>query len=220
MSTSCCASADLCRPEPYRGPPLDERDLPLLAELAHEWDARVTFQGLRRRLGVHQQALARALRRLEGDGLVARSPEGYHLTELGFSALWGHARPRPPRDTYTLLQALLPPHTDDEAVARRLARRWTGPLRWYGEARNPGETTLAWLLDPSDALLKVRIAGGALAIESEDSGEAAFAAAGALLAALSDLYRAPDAPAPGPGHEAAGATRSHRSRVSKPSRVQ
>jgi hypothetical protein len=57
-------------------PRLDERVRGLLAE----FPGSVAFQGLRRTLGVHPESLTRALRRLERDGEIERTDEGYRLT--------------------------------------------------------------------------------------------------------------------------------------------
>ena len=45
--------------------------------LSTETDATYTFQGLKRRLGLHQEKLTRILRRLEDNNLVAKTEEGY-----------------------------------------------------------------------------------------------------------------------------------------------
>src|SRR5207245_10079983 len=45
--------------------------------LSMETDATYTFQGLKRRLGLHQEKLTRILRRLEDNNLVAKTEAGY-----------------------------------------------------------------------------------------------------------------------------------------------
>ena len=45
----------------------------------------MAFQGLRRRMNIHQEKLSRALQRLEGDGYVQHTSKGYVLTEKGSS---------------------------------------------------------------------------------------------------------------------------------------
>ena len=167
---------------------LEERERTVLVELAREMDAWVTFQGLRRQLGVHQQALARTLRRLEQQGLVAHAGKGYQLTDAGFSALRSD-RPAPAeaRPAIPVVHALLPPHVEPAAVARQLSRRWFGGLRWYGQSEGPGETSLHWLADKTRVTVRVSSAG--VTLEVEDTGDArAYAAARPVLAALAELY--------------------------------
>lgn len=170
---------------------LEPRALAVLSELAREGEAHVAFQGLRRRLELHQEQLARTLRRLEREGLVAREDHGYKLTEQGFAALRGKAVHRPRRETLTVLQAVLPPHLAPDAVAAQLSRRWFRGLRWYGHAEAPGEATLTWLAERGNAAVRVHLQGGTVALEVEvpPGGPAgAFAAARGLLAALAELY--------------------------------
>lgn len=169
-------------------PSLEERERTVLVELAREVDAWVTFQGLRRQLGVHQQALARTLRRLEQAGLIAHAGKGYQLTDAGFSALRtdrpGSAQARP---AIPVVHALLPPHVQPNAVAQQLSRRWFGGLRWYGQSEGPGETSLHWMAEKTK--VTVRVSPGSVTLEVEDTGDArAYAAARPVLAALSELY--------------------------------
>lgn len=170
-------------------PPLEDRERSVLAELAREMDAWVTFQGLRRQLGVHQQALARTLRRLESQGLLAHDGKGYQLTDQGSAALRGERVAPPRRDVLPLLQALLPPHVQPGDVARQLSRRWFGDLRWYGQSEGPGETSLHWMA--GKARVTVRVAPGSVHLEVEnDPGEPAraYSAVRPLLGALAELY--------------------------------
>lgn len=174
---------------------LPERDVAVLAELASEGEAHVAFQGLRRRLEVHQEILARTLRRLEGGGLIARDEKGYRLTEQGFAALRGRALPLARQEVLPVIQAILPPHLDASDVSERMRHRWFRGLRWYGSAEAPGETTLTWLTESEGARVRLRIAGGQLALEVEvpkSAPKSAFVAARGILAALAELYGLPD----------------------------
>lgn len=172
--------------------PLEEREREVLTELSREVDAWVTFQGLRRQLGVHQQALARTLRRLAAQGLVAHEGKGYQLTDAGLLAL-RHERGRPDaRPVTPVLHALLPPHVSPRDVAAQLSRRWFGGLRWYGQSEAGGETSLHWMAER--ARVTVRVSAGNITLEIEDAPGApeasarAFAAARPVLAAVAELY--------------------------------
>lgn len=168
---------------------LEERERDVLSELAREVDAWVSFQGLRRQLGVHQQALARVLRRMEQQGLVAHEGRGYQLTAVGLASLRGEATRERSRPVLPVLTAILPPHVQPRDVAAQLSRRWFGGLRWYGQSEAPGETSLHWLADRIK--VTVRVSAGNVTLEVEDtpgSHEKAFAAARPVLAALSELY--------------------------------
>lgn len=168
---------------------LEDREREVLAELARDFDAQVSFQGLRRQLGVHQQALARTLRRLESQGLIAHQGRGYHITDAGNAALAGDRSRASSRAVLPVVQALLPPHVGPGDVAAQLARRWFGGLRWYGQSEGPGETSLHWVADR--ARVTLRVTPGAVTLEVEDapgSPSRAFSAARPVLAALAELY--------------------------------
>ena len=183
-------------PPPAGAPALEERERSVLSELAAHLsrgageDAWVSFQGLRRQLGVHQQALARVLRRLEQQGLVAHGGQGYQLTDAGHAALRGIGAPEP-RASLPVLQALLPTHVAPRDVASQLSRRWFGGLRWYGQTEGPGETTLHWMA--GKARVTLRVATGSVQLEVEDGVEdpaRTFAAVRPVLAALAEVYGA------------------------------
>lgn len=180
--------------QPDAFPALEDRERSVLAELSREVDAWVSFQGLRRQLRVHQQALVRTLRRLQQDGLVAHDGKGYQLTDRGVAALRGDAalpRAEPPSAPVTLLEALLPPHAGHGDVAAQLARRWFGGLRWFGQSEGPGETALHWVAEPGNARVTVRVSAGSITLEvTPDPAEPArgFAAVRPLLAALAEVY--------------------------------
>ena len=185
-------------PASHVPPDLDDREFDVLAELARQEEGRTAFQGLRRRLGLHQQALTRTLRRLERQGVVAHDDQGYALTGQGHAALRGRAPLARHGETLPLLQALLPPSVTAEDVAERLARRWFRDLRWYGRADGPGGTTLSWLTVDRGLLVRVRFQAGMAVLEVEvPPGERleAFPAAQAVLRAISDLYAVGQTPA-------------------------
>ena len=178
---------------PDSSEPLDERELAVVAALRAE--EHTAFQGLRRKLGLHQQALTRTLRRLERQGVVERDERGYALTAQGRSAVKGLvplAASREPGELLPVLQALLPPAITADDVADRLARRWFRDLRWYGRSdATPGEVALSWLTVDTGALVRVRFAQGMAVLEVELApGERLdrFPAAQAVLKALAELY--------------------------------
>lgn len=178
--------------------PLEDRAVAVLSELARESDAKIAFQGLRRRLELHPEALSRTLRRLEAAGLVERDDSGYRLTESGSTKLTGRTVQGPQREILTLMQALLPPHADPEALAAQLGRRWFRGLRWYGQSSGPGESVLTWLAEPGNSMVRLRLTGDVVLLEVEvRPGEErrSFSAAKSVLEALAEVYGlVPDGP--------------------------
>jgi DNA-binding PadR family transcriptional regulator len=170
---------------------LEERERSVLAELAREVDAWVTFQGLRRQLGVHQQALTRTLRRLASEGLVAHDGKGYQLTDRGAQALRGVAFAPPSGKPLQVLEAMLPPYLSAGDVAAHLSRRWFGGLRWYAQSEGPGESVLHWMTENGKGRISVRVHGAGLTLEvspDPDDPTGGFGAVRPVLAALAELY--------------------------------
>lgn len=173
-------------------PGVSGRDASILGELARSDESALAFSGLRRRLGLHQQALARSLRRLEREGYVQRTGDGYRLSERGFGAVGDRTvSVRPDAAPAPLAQARLPDHVGAPEVVRSLAHRWFRDLHWYGLSEAPGETVLTWLTQPGGRRVRVRVAAGHFLIEAEADPEAPerpFRAARGLLSALAELY--------------------------------
>ena len=59
---------------------LSERDADILALIENEDLAIFTFDGLKRRTGIHSEPLSRILSRLEQEGIVKKEAEGYRVT--------------------------------------------------------------------------------------------------------------------------------------------
>ena len=59
---------------------LSERDADVLALIENEDLAIFTFDGLKRRTGLHSETLSRILSRLEEEGIVKKEPEGYRVS--------------------------------------------------------------------------------------------------------------------------------------------
>lgn len=174
--------------EPSR---LDERVLTALQGLP----GRVAFSGLRRVLRAHPESLARALRRLEREGLVERVDGGYRALVGAGSAPRALAR-----DLRSIAAIDLPVATPPEVLLARLTGRWFGSLRWVGVVERPEERLLAWarrdgsdyvLLGIDRGRLKVYVPAGPAGV-SGDADDAAYE----LLVHAVDALR-PTAPANG-----------------------
>jgi len=148
-------------------PRLDTRVLELLA--AHS--GRLAFNGLRRTLGAHPETLARALRRLERDGLIVRADGGYRIRDGIDDGLVD--RPAAPPAGRTLASVELPPGSSPDDVLGRLAGRWFGRLRWVGVYERPGAPELVWSLDDGRGSVRLGFDGRTLQVRiDEDAGSA------------------------------------------------
>jgi len=152
---------------------LDERVLSTLEGLA----GQIAFSGLRRTLRVHPESLARSLRRLEREGLVERSSDGYR-------ALRGprHDPVKRLDGLRPIAQVELPPGASTDTVLARLAGRWFGSLRWVGVVHEPTGQLLTWAGRDGTGRVLLGIRRGVLSVfvrddpsgEEDDPEEAAY----------------------------------------------
>ena len=151
------------RPDPASGVPagLDERILSALQTL----HGRIAFNGLRRALGAHPESLARALRRLEREGLVERADGGYRALEAADARTGDSGAP-----LRSIARVGLPPGTPPDSVLGRLSGRWFGGLRWVGEVERPDGRLLAWSRRDGSTPVLVGIRHGTLHVYVSDDG--------------------------------------------------
>lgn len=150
-------------PEPLE---LRSTDLEVLRSLGA--DEELAFQGLRRRMHVHQEKLSRALQRLERDGLVERSERGYVLTPKGSEVAHRWFAPVQ-EELRTVLQSYLPAGADPGAIARHLEGRWFGNIRWLGSRETPTERILRWVTFEPEVEVVLRLRWGQAVVETSAS---------------------------------------------------
>lgn len=175
---------------------LDDRVLHALEGLP----GRVAFSGLRRVLGAHPESLARALRRLEREGLVQRVDGGYRVLSDGLRSIEELTA-----ELHPIAQVDLPIGISPESLLGRLAGRWFGALRWVGVVERSDGRLLAWarrdgtghvLLGVDRGTLRVFVAGSGSRDDSSDTEEAAYEL---LVHAVEALRSAPSTTMPLPG---------------------
>ena len=142
---------------------LDERILATLQTL----HGRIAFSGLRRVLHAHPESLSRSLRRLEREGRVDRSSDGYRITEDALGA----SQPTGPQ-LRPIGQVTLPPGTVAESVLGRLAGRWFGSLRWVGVVDGPSGQLLTWAKRDGSAYILLGVRRGSLRVYLRVQGAA------------------------------------------------
>ncbi len=106
-----------------------ENDLVILKALGEDEDAReLSFQGIKRKLGLHQETLSRALHRLQRDGFVERLDHAYRISPKGILTI-GEVNKIPtlaklePVNPYSvsLLRARLPPDINKTDLVNSLS---------------------------------------------------------------------------------------------------
>src|SRR5512138_3059812 len=113
---------------------LSERDTDVLALIESEDLTVFTFDGLKRRTGLHPETLSRILSRLEEEGILKKEHTGYHvtpkITELKLCP------PRSETPTTSLIQTFLPSDLAVQQLISVLKGKWFGYLRWLGISEN------------------------------------------------------------------------------------
>lgn len=145
---------------------LSERDADVLTLISQEALTRFTFDGLKRRLGLHPETLSRILSRLEQEGIVEKGPGGYKVTSRinQFPTVHpvGSDELRMP-----LLQTLVPSNVSTEQLTQNLKGKWFGLLRWLGCTEGEEGITLKWITEDGGIQVNANILAPALTIEAK-----------------------------------------------------
>lgn len=143
-----------------------ERDTDVLNLISQEALTRFTFDGLKRRLGIHPETLSRILNRLEQEGIVEKGPGGYRVTSK--INLFPTLHPIGSDELrMSLLQTLIPPKVPVEQLIQNLKGKWFGLLRWMGCTEGEEGMTLKWITEDGGIQVNANILEPALTIEAK-----------------------------------------------------
>ena len=153
----------------YHGIPVSsvgDRDSDILAFLSEEEFTFFTFEGLKRRLGLHPETLSRILNRLEQEGIVKKSSEGYKVTREIAKHLKLH-QTNTHESRVSLLQTYLPSDIPVQQLISSLRGKWFGLLRWLGLSQTNESITLKWITEDGDIQVDAKINETQLTIEAK-----------------------------------------------------
>ena len=135
----------------------DKKVLSVLNQDSDVIDSQYTFNGLVRKLGIHQQSLTRSLHRLEDAGLVQKTDFGYKLARNIPSMLTNNSKidsRNPSRKISSkssqfekIIQFYIPSNIKVEDVVKRLQGKWFGSLRWLGLISGEDGHILQWAIE-------------------------------------------------------------------------
>jgi DNA-binding Lrp family transcriptional regulator len=144
---------------------LSERDACVLSLVDEEDLTTFTFDGLKRRLGLHPETLSRILSRLEEEDIIKKTPEGYEVTPKIDKLKLKPARHKV--QTICLLQTFLPSNIVIQHLLSELRGRWFGILRWLGISENSEGVTLKWITEDGSLQIAASINGSSLNIDAK-----------------------------------------------------
>jgi len=144
---------------------LGERDENVLQLIGQEELTGFTFDGLKRRLGLHPETLSRILYRLEDRGIVKKELRGYKVTSKIKSTLTVYplsfTKPSVP-----ILQTMLSPDVPVRQAVLDLRGKWFGMLRWLGYSENSNSVTLKWVTEDGGVQIDANFLDNQLSIEA------------------------------------------------------
>ena len=148
---------------------LDDREREVLSFLASDQNACFSFQGLRRRLGFHQETLTRTLKRLEEARAIERTPEGYRVRDVGSSFSFTVRTNQP--STKPIIDAYLPARIDVTILFQKLRGRWFGDFRWLGYSHDGDRLSMSWISEDGRVQLQARIGAGKISIAADSTSD-------------------------------------------------
>lgn len=168
---------------------LKERDINLLQIINEEELTNFTFEGLKRRLKIHQETLSRILYRLADQEILKKTNNGYTLTPKAkkLLKLQSSNSNNPP---LPLLQTFLPPQIPIEKIISNLKGKWFGTLRWLGYSITNETITLKWITEDGGNIISAIFSQGKLHIDakiSENDFNAALNASHQLMGYITKL---------------------------------
>lgn len=173
---------------------MNARDAEVVRTIEEEGLSVFTFDGLRRITGTHPETLSRTLERLEDDGMVVRSPEGYSLTDRAKEAF--ELKPAGTgAKSIPILHTYLPYAASAGRIVEALKGRWFDNIRWVGMSEAGDELVMKWVTDDGSALIDAKFGSGQLDIEAKVASEVdlpkAVRGAHQLVGRISRLYSSP-----------------------------
>ena len=169
---------------------LKERDINLLQTINEEELTNFTFEGLKRRLKIHQETLSRILNRLADQEILKKSNNGYTLTSKAKKLL--KSQPSDSNSsTLPMLQTFLPSQIPIEKIISNLKGKWFGTLRWLGYSITNDVITLKWITDDGGNVISAHFSQGKLHIDakmlSENDPNTALTASHQLMGCITKL---------------------------------
>ena len=160
--------------------------------LSNEQLAEFTFDGIRRKTGMHQEMLSRTLERLREQSLLVRTSRGYTVSnEFGVTQIEPLNHDGPGRDPIPLAQILLPSDIDINNIIDALQCKWFSNLHWLGHSIIGERIILKWLTEDNQVQIEATFSDGSVQIQARNESSElnrTIMAANHLLAFIVRIY--------------------------------
>ena len=160
--------------------------------LAKEELAEFTFDGIRRKTGMHQETLSRTLERLRRQSLLVRTSRGYSVSnEFVMTEVESLNHGGPGQDPIPVAQILLPSRVDIHNIIDALQGKWFSNLRWLGYSIIAERVVLKWLTEDNQVQIEAIFSDGSIHIEARSESSQlnrTIMAANHLLAFIVRIY--------------------------------
>ena len=129
------------------------------------------FDGIKRKTGMHQETLSRALAELEDAGVITKTSQGYRVAdnvrdEHHFAIPLSY-NPSSSVHVIPLIQTILPKDVDLKSILSGLQGKWFGMLRWFGCSETESSITLKWLTVDGKVQIDALFSDSSLSIEGK-----------------------------------------------------
>lgn len=155
--------------ESFHGLDTQNRNSHLLTLLCESPNIEVSFQGLKRKLGWHQEILSRTLKRLEKDGIVFKTTSGSYklITSPHFQNFQSHEMFQ---GGIPITQLWIPSNLNSNIIISKLKNTWFGNWRWYSYKETKSEKILTWISEEGNIWINLKIRDNAMFIEAGPVG--------------------------------------------------
>jgi DNA-binding Lrp family transcriptional regulator len=133
----------------------------LILELIMKSGLGISFQGLKRALGIHQESLSRGLKRLIQLGLIIKRDADYVAARRSTAQM---------PEWYVVIESVLPRDADKDSLFALLRNKWFKDLRWFGSSQDG--KSLVWTTVGGDIKIMVKFVDNDVLVETDAvSGE-------------------------------------------------
>lgn len=146
-----------------------ERNKQLFLLFSSHHSLEISFQGLKRKLGWHQEILSRTLKRLQNDRIIIKTPSGNYKMNLKTSIIKHYCGNVKGKDSIIVVNLRIPNVLDQESLINRMKNTWFESWRWYSYSEDILGKTLTWISEDGLTWVSLEINGNEITIESGPS---------------------------------------------------